>query len=71
MIFFKRQFATFVLMFMGFLALIGNFINNKNLNDFINKDATQWYEIIAGFAAFLGVLNLMKLIYKIQKLKKI
>ena len=61
MIFFKRQFATFVLMIMGFLALIGNFINNKNLNDFIDKDATQWYEIIAGFAAFLGVLNLMKL----------
>ena len=61
MIFFKRQFATFVLMIMGVLALVGNFINNKNLNDIIDKDATQWYEIIAGFAAFLGVLNLMKL----------
>ena len=69
MIFLKRQFATFVLIFMGFLALLGNFINNKAINDFVDKDATQWFEIIAGFAAFLGVLNLVqlhsnKIIYK-------
>ena len=69
MIFLKRQFATFVLVFMGFLALLGEFINNKALNNFIDKDATQWFEIIAGFAAFLGVLNLIqlhsnKIIYK-------
>ena len=67
--FLKRQFATLVLITMGFLALVGNFINNKKLNDFIDKDATQWFEIIAGFAAFLGVLNLIqlhsnKIIYK-------
>ena len=66
MIFFKRQFATFVLIFMGFLALSGNFINNETLNNFVDKDATQWYEIIAGFAAFLGVLNLMKLHYELE-----
>tara|TARA_B100000579_G_C22819844_1_gene849956 strand:+ start:888 stop:1706 length:819 start_codon:yes stop_codon:yes gene_type:complete len=71
MIFLKRQFATIVLIFMGFLALSGNFINNKALNDFIDKDATQWYEIIAGFAAFLGVLNLIKLHFgKISYKKK-
>ena len=57
----KRQIATFVLIFIGFLALIGNFINNSPLNNFIDKDATQWFDIISGFAAFLGVLNLMKL----------
>ena len=69
MIFLKRQFATFVLIFMGFLALLGNFINNKAINNFVDKDATQWFEIRAGFAAFLGVLNLVqlhsnKIIYK-------
>ena len=61
MIFLKRQFATFVLIFMGLLTLSGNFINSPVLIDFVEKDATQWYEIIAGFAAFLGVLNLLKL----------
>ena len=70
MIFLKRQFANFVLIFMGFLALSGNFINHEGLNDFVDKDATQWYEIIAGFAAFLGVLNLMKLHFNKISYKK-
>ena len=70
MIFLKRQFANFVLIFMGFLALSGNFINHEGLNNFVDKDATQWYEIIAGFAAFLGVLNLMKLHFNKISYKK-
>ena len=70
MIFFKRQFATFVLIFMGFLVLSGHFINNEPLQKFINEDATQWYEIIAGFAAFLGVLNLLKLHFNKISYKK-
>ena len=70
MIFFKRQFATFVLIFMGFLVLSGHFINNKALGDFVDKDATQWYEIIAGFAAFLGVLNLLQLHFNKISYKK-
>ena len=37
------------------------FINNDLLNDFVDNKATQWYDIIAGFAAFLGVLNLVRL----------
>ena len=70
MIFFKRQFATFVLIFMGFLVLSGHFINYEPLSDFVDKDATQWYEIIAGFAAFLGVLNLLKLHFSKISYKK-
>ena len=70
MIFFKRQFATFVLIFMGFLVLSGHFINNEALESFVDKDATQWYEIIAGFAAFLGVLNLLKLHFNKISYKK-
>ena len=57
----KRQIAYFLVIFVGFLALAGNFINYAPLNDFIDNDATQWFDIIAGFAAFLGVINLMQL----------
>lgn len=61
MFLFKKQFAIFVLIFIGFLTLSGYFINNDLLNDFVDNKATQWYDIIAGFAAFLGVLNLVRL----------
>ena len=57
----KRQIAYFVVIFVGFLVLFGHFINIPKLNDFIDNDATQWYDIIAGFAVFLGSLNLLKL----------
>ena len=57
----KRQIAYFLVVFVGFLALAGHFINYAPLNDFIDNDATQWFDIIAGFAAFLGVINLLQL----------
>ena len=65
----KRQLAYFVVIFIGFLALAGHFINYPPLNNFIDNDATQWFDIISGFAAFLGVINLLqlhtnKLVYK-------
>ena len=47
----KKQFAILLMMFVGFLALSGYFINNTYLREFTDKDATQWYMIIAGFAA--------------------
>ena len=56
----KKQIATFIMMFMGFLSLSGYFINNKILKDFVDNDANQWYMIMAGFAAFLGVINLLQ-----------
>ena len=61
MIFIKRQLAVIVMMVMGFLALSGYFINWQTLRDFTDKDATNFYMIIAGFAAFLGCLNLLQL----------
>jgi hypothetical membrane protein len=57
----KRQIAYFLVIFVGFLALAGHFIHYAPLNDFIDNDATQWFDIIAGFAAFLGVINLLQL----------
>jgi len=64
--FIKRQLAIIVMMSMGFLALSGYFLNFPALREFTDKDAPQWYMIIAGFAAFLGCLNLLQL--HIQKI---
>ena len=55
-------------MSMGFLALSGYFLNFPTLREFTDKDAPQWYMIIAGFAAFLGCLNLLQI--HIQKVVK-
>ncbi len=57
----KRQIAYFIVIFVGFFALIGHFINYPPLNNFVDNDATQWFDIITGFAAFLGVISLVKL----------
>ena len=57
----KRQLAYFLVIFIGFLTLFGHFINYLPLNNFIDNDATQWFDIISGFAAFLGVINLLQL----------
>lgn len=57
----KRQLPIVIVVVVGFLTLGGHFINNAPLKNFIDNDATQWYDIIAGFAVFLGSLNLLKL----------
>ena len=57
----KRQLAYFLVIFIGFITLFGHFINYSPLNNFIDNDATQWFDIISGFAAFLGVINLLQL----------
>ena len=41
--------------------MFGWFIDNESIEAFVNDDATQWYDIIASFAIFLGALNLLKL----------
>ena len=61
MMFLKRQLAVVVMIMMGVLALSGYFINWDTLRNFTDKDATNFYMIIAGFAAFLGCLNLIQL----------
>ena len=48
----KRQIAYSLVIFVGFLVLLGHFINYSPLNNFIDNDATQWFDIISGFAAF-------------------
>ena len=57
----KREIAYSLVIFIGFLVLLGHFINYHPLNNFIDNDATQWFDIIAGFAAFLGAINLLQL----------
>ncbi len=57
----KRQIAYFIVIFIGFFALLGHFINSPPLNEFIENKATQWFDIISGFAAILGVISLLKL----------
>lgn len=68
--FIKRQLAILVMSAMGFIALSGYFINWTALRNFTDKDATNFYMIIAGFAAFLGCLNLLQLHLKNIAYKK-
>ena len=56
---------------MGLLTLFGHFINNEEIRGFVDNDATQWFDIIASFAMFLGALNMLKLqVIKIIKKQK-
>ena len=49
----------------------GWFTDQPNIKSFVDDDATQWYDILASFAIFLGALNLLKLqVQKIIKQKK-
>ena len=61
MIFLRRYIPIFIVAFFGSLTLFGWFIDNDSIEAFVNDDATQWYDIIASFAIFLGALNLLKL----------
>jgi len=69
--FLKRQVPLFIVIAVGLLTFFGHFINQKDIQSFINNDSTQWFDIIASFAIFLGALNMMKLqIMKIVKKQK-
>ena len=57
----RRYIPILIVGFFGSFTLFGWFINNETVEAFINDDATQWYDIIASFAIFLGALNLFKL----------
>ena len=57
----KRYIPIGIVAFFGSLTLFGWFIDNESVEAFVNDDATQWYDIIASFAIFLGALNLLKL----------
>ena len=64
----KRQIPILIVAVIGALTLFGWFIEEPNIESFVNDDATQWYDILASFAIILGGLNLMKL--QMQKVAK-
>ena len=59
--FLKRQMPAIIAIGVGLFILFGHFINNPHVQGFVNNDATQWFDIIASFAIFLGSLNMLKL----------
>ena len=68
---FKRHIPLLILIGVGLLTLFGHFINNTLIQSFVDKDALQWFDIIASFAMFLGALNMLKLqVIKIIKKQK-
>ena len=68
---FKRHIPLLIVIGVGILTLFGHFINNTLIQSFVDKDALQWFDIIASFAMFLGALNMLKLqVIKIIKKQK-
>ena len=57
----KRHIPIFIVTFIGSLTLFGWFIDEPNIQSFVNDDATQWFDILASFAIFLGGFNLLKM----------
>jgi len=69
--FWKRQIPIAIVALVGTLTLFGWFVDQPDIKSFVDDDATQWYDILASFAIFLGALNLLKLQFqKIIKQKK-
>ena len=67
----KRHIPILIVIGVGLLTLFGHFINNDSIQAFVDKDALQWFDIIASFAIFLGALNMLKLqLIKIIKKQK-
>ena len=67
----KRHIPLLIVIGVGLLTLFGHFINNEEIRGFVDNDATQWFDIIASFAIFLGALNMLKhQIIKIVKKQK-
>ncbi|MBL51357.1 MAG: hypothetical protein CMG57_05310 [Candidatus Marinimicrobia bacterium] len=57
----KRQIPILIVAVIGSLTLFGWFIDEPRIKTFVDDDATQWYDILASFAIFLGGFNLLKL----------
>ena len=57
----KRYIPIAIVAIFGLLTLSAWFIDNETIETFANDDATQFFDIIAAFAVFLGALNLLKL----------
>ena len=48
------------MMGIGSITLMGHFIQNESLDNFIKQDSNTWFQIIASFAIVLGALNLLR-----------
>lgn len=66
--FWKRQIPIAIVALIGTLTLFGWFTDQPDIKSFVDDDATQWYDILASFAIFLGALNLLKM--QMQKIIK-
>ena len=69
--FMKRQLPIAIAAIIGFITLFGWFVDEPAIKSFVDDDATQWFDILASFAIFLGALNLLKLqAMKVMKKQK-
>lgn len=66
--FWKRQIPIAIVALIGTITLFGWFTDQPTIKSFVDDDATQWYDILASFAIFLGALNLLKM--QMQKIIK-
>ena len=57
----KRYIPILIVAVIGSLTLFGWFIDEPNIKAFVDDDATQWFDILASFAIFLGGFNLLKI----------
>ena len=55
----KRYIPISIVAFFGALTLSAWFIDNETIETFANDDATQFFDIIAAFAVFLGAFNVV------------
>ena len=57
----KRHIPLLIVISVGLLTLFGHFIDNDSIHNFVKNIATEWFDIIASFAIFLGAFNLLKI----------
>ena len=62
----KRQIPILIVTVVGWITILGWYIDEPTIQGFVNDDATQWFDILASFAIILGALNLIKL--QVQKI---
>jgi len=56
--FMKRKLPIAIAAFIGFITLFGWFVDEPNIRSFVDDDATQWFDILASFAIFLGAFKI-------------
>ena len=72
----KRQIPILIVTVIGWITILGWYIDQPTIQEFVNDDATQWFDVLASFAIILGALNLIKLqvqkvLYQAEKMEVI